>query len=226
MTTVPEDRIRVLLIEDHTVVRAGLRMLIESWPRVVVVGEAADRAGALMLAAEQQPHIILLDLNLGAENGLDFLPQLLDAAPAAHVLVLTGMDDAEQHQRAVRLGALGVVRKDQAASVLLKAIERVHAGEAWLDRTMVARVLTDLARPPEPPPHPEAAAIASLTDRECQVIQLICEGLQNKLIADRLAISETTVRHHLTSIFSKLGLSSRLELVIYAYQHDLARPAR
>jgi DNA-binding NarL/FixJ family response regulator len=126
----------------------------------------------------------------------------------------------------VRLGALGVVRKDQAASVLLKAIERVHAGEAWLDRTMVARVLSDLARPAEPPSNPEAAAIASLTDRECQVIQLICEGLQNKLIADRLAISEATVRHHLTSIFSKLRLNSRLELVIYAYQHDLARPPR
>jgi DNA-binding NarL/FixJ family response regulator len=221
-----EDSIRVLLVEDHAVVRAGLRMLIESWPRVVVVGEAGDRADALRLVAEQQPNIILLDLDLGADSGLDFLPQLLDRAPAAHVLLLTGVDDPEQHQRAVRLGALGVVRKDQAASVLLKAIERVHAGEAWLDRTMVARVLSDLARPPEPAPNPEAARIASLTDRECQVIQLICEGLPNKGIADRLAISEATVRHHLTAIFSKLGLTSRLELVIYAYQHDLAKPPR
>ena len=221
-----EDLIRVLLVEDHVVVRAGLRMLLESWPRLMVVGEAGDRDAALRLAAEQQPHIILLDLDLGADNGLDFLPQLLDRAPAAHVLLLTGVDDPEQHQRAVRLGALGVVRKDQAASVLLKAIERVHAGEAWLDRTMVARVLSDLARPAEPPSNPEAAAIATLTDRDCQVIQLICEGLQNKLIADRLAISEATVRHHLTSIFSKLRLNSRLELVIYAYQHDLARPPR
>ena len=221
-----EDPIRVLLVEDHVVVRAGLRMLIESWPRVVVVGEAGDRDGALLLAAEQQPHIILLDLDLGGESGLDFLPQLLDRAPGTHVLLLTGVDDPAQYQHAVRLGALGVVRKDQAASVLLKAIERVHAGEAWLDRTLVARVLSDLARPVEPPPNPEAAAIASLTDRECQVIQLICEGLQNKLIADRLAISEATVRHHLTSIFSKLRLSSRLELVIYAYQHDLATPPR
>jgi len=221
-----EDPIRVLLVEDHAVVRAGLRMLIESWPRVVVVGEAGDRDGALLLTAEQQPHIILLDLDLGGESGLDFLPQLLDQAPGTHVLLLTGVDDPAQYQRAVRLGALGVVRKDQAASVLLKAIERVHAGEAWLDRALVARVLSDLARPAEPPPNPEAAAIASLTDRECQVIQLICEGLQNKLIADRLAISEATVRHHLTSIFSKLRLSSRLELVIYAYQHDLARPPR
>jgi DNA-binding NarL/FixJ family response regulator len=221
-----EDSIRVLLVEDHAVVRAGLRMLIESWPRVVVVGEAGDRADALRLVAEQQPNIILLDLDLGADSGLDFLPQLLDRAPAAHVLLLTGVDDPEQHHRAVRLGALGVVRKDQAASVLLKAIERVHAGEAWLDRTMVARVLSDLARPPEPAPNPEAARIASLTDRECQVIQLICEGLPNKGIADRLAISEATVRHHLTAIFSKLGLTSRLELVIYAYQHDLAKPPR
>ena len=221
-----EDLIRVLLVEDHVVVRAGLRMLLESWPRLMVVGEAGDRDAALRLAAEQQPHIILLDLDLGADNGLDFLPQLLDRAPAAHVLLLTGVDDPEQHQRAVRLGALGVVRKDQAASVLLKAIERVHAGEAWLDRTMVARVLSDLARPAEPPSNPEAAAIATLTDRECQVIQLICEGLPNKGISDRLAISEATVRHHLTAIFSKLGLSSRLELVIYAYQHDLAKPPR
>jgi DNA-binding NarL/FixJ family response regulator len=189
---------------------------------LVVVGEATKCAEAVALAAREQPDIILLDLDLRGESSLDFFPELFAAAPSTRIIILTGVCDPELHQRVVRLGALGVVLKEQAGELLLKAIEKVHAGEAWLDRTMIAAVLTTLVRPqPAAPIDPEAAKIAALTPRECDIIALIGEGFKNRQIAKQLAISEVTVNHHLTSIFNKLGVPSRLELVVYAYRHGL-----
>ena len=227
MPTPQANPIRVLLVDDHAVVRAGLRMLIESRPGLKVIGEAANGSAALEMAARERPEIILLDLDLGSDNGLDLLPELLSTAPSTRVILLTGVRDPEIHYRAVRLGAMGVVLKEQAADVLVTAIEKVHAGEAWLDPSLTARVLSGMSgtrRAEET--NPEAAKIAALTERERDVIGLICEGLPNKQIGQRLHISETTVRHHLTSIFDKLGVESRLELVIYAYRHGLAKPQR
>jgi two-component system, NarL family, nitrate/nitrite response regulator NarL len=216
-------QIRILLVDDHAVVRAGLRMLLESQPGLTVSGEAATRAEALEHAAATSPDIILLDLDLGTDSGLDLLPALRTAAPDARVILLTGLRDTEQHRRAVRLGAMGLVRKEQAFGVLLTAIAKVAAGEAWLDPAMVASVLTELAHAVGQP-DPEAIKLARLTNREREVIALICEGLPNKQIGQRMAISEATVRHHLTSIFDKLGVTSRLELVIYAYRWELNSP--
>ncbi|MCZ7572249.1 MAG: response regulator transcription factor [Ardenticatenaceae bacterium] len=214
--------IRVLIVDDHAVVRAGLRMLIENQTGLTVVGEAGTGAEAVAAAARQQPNIILLDLALGAESGLDVLPELLVEAPEARVIVLTGLRETEVQHRAVRLGATGLVLKEQAAEDLLKAIRKVHAGEVWLDRAMTASVLTEMARARSiRHTDPEAAKIATLTEREREVIALLGEGLKNRQIARRLSISETTVRHHLTSIFSKLEVSDRLELLIYAFRHEL-----
>lgn len=221
------NHIRVLLIDDHAVVRMGLRMLLESQPGFIISGEAANRAEALAQATATPPDIILLDLDLGGDNGIDMMPALRTIAPDARVILLTGLRDAEQHRRAVRMGATGLVLKDQAFAVLLTAITKVAAGEAWLDPTMVASVLTEMARARAiGQPDPEAAKLALLTARERAVIALIGEGLPNKQISLRMSISETTVRHHLTSIFDKLGVTSRLELVIYAYRHGLAEPSR
>jgi DNA-binding NarL/FixJ family response regulator len=221
----PSPRIRVLIIDDHTVVRTGLHMLIETNQTMQVVGEAANSTEALEIVRRERPHIIVLDLMLRQESGLDLLPLLRETAPDARVILLTGSYDNELHEQSVRLGAMGVVLKDQASDVLLRAIERVYAGEAWLDPTLTARVLHQIARGKASPPiNPEAVRIASLTEREHQVIRLICEGLPNKQIGERMHISETTVRHHLTSIFDKLGLANRLELVIYAYRHQLIAP--
>ena len=226
MATVQTNLIRVLLVDDHAVVRAGLRMLIESRLGLVVVGEAANGGDALAIAAREQPNIILLDLDLGAGNGLDVLPGLLSATQA-RVILLTGARDPDLHHQAVRLGAMGVVLKDQAAEILVEAIEKVHAGQAWLDPALMARVLSGMSATQRPAKiDPETAKIATLTERERGVIALICEGLQNKQIGQRLHISETTVRHHLTSIFDKLGVENRLELVIYAYRNNLAKPQR
>ena len=221
--TTPIQIIRVLLIEDHAVVRAGLRLLIESKPDLMVVGEAANNADALALAAREQPDVILLDLDLGAENGIDLLPGLRTVAGQARVLVLTGMRDVQGHRLAIRRGARGLVHKEQAPEVLLKAIVKVHAGEVWLDRAMLTSVLDEIAVGETRPANSEAARIVTLTEREHEVIALVGEGLKNKQVGERLFISETTVTHHLSSVFSKLEVSDRLELIIYAFRHGLAK---
>ena len=219
-------QIRVLLVEDHAVIRMGLRLLIESRPGLVVVGEAADCAGALEIAVRERPDIVLLDLDLGAERGLDLLPALVTSPTNARVLILTGVRQAEEHRQAIRHGAMGLVLKEQAPEVLLKAIEKVHAGEVWLDRAMLANVLSELVLGKAMPANAEATRIATLTDREREVIALVGEGLKNKQIGDRLSITETTVRHHLTSIFDKLGVESRLEMVIFAHRHGIGKRPR
>ena len=222
MSTVPPP-IRVLIVDDHVIVRAGLRMLLESQPDLLVVGEAGTCADALTLTTREQPDIILLDLDLSGEMALASIPALLAAAPQARILILTGVRDLELHRQAVRLGALGLVLKDKATEVLLQAIAKVQAGEVWLEGTMIASVLGEITRARRAPVvDREGAKIATLTDREREVITLVGEGLRNKQIADRLAISETTVRHHLTAIFAKLEVTDRLELVIHAYRHGLA----
>jgi DNA-binding NarL/FixJ family response regulator len=225
MTTAVQP-IRILLIDDHVVMRMGLRMLLESQPEFTVVGEATNRSEALAIAAREQPDIVLLDLDLDGSSGLDLLPELQEVAGKARVILLTGVPASDEYVRAARMGVMGVVRKEQAAQVLMRAIEKVHAGETWLDRALVARVLSSLAetRPgTQKETNPDAARIARLTPRERQVVALICDGLYNQAIAARLSISEATVSHHLTSIYAKLGLANRFDLVVYAHRHGLTR---
>jgi DNA-binding NarL/FixJ family response regulator len=219
------ETVRVLLVDDHALVRAGLRILIESQPRMQVVGEASDEASALQLADSTRPRVILLDLDLGRETGTDLIPRLLATCPGVRILVLTGVRDADEHRRAVRLGAVGLVQKEMATEVLLKAIEKVSAGDVWLHGSLTANVPTGLSSGRMSARDPEAERIATLTPRERDVVSLIAEGLSNKRIASRLGITDTTVRHHLTSIFGKLGVSDRLELLVYAYRNRLTPPA-
>lgn len=219
--------IRILLVDDHAIVRDGLRMLIESQAGLKVVGEASNRKETLQLAAAASPDLILLDLDLGDENALTFLSELREIAKNARVLVLTGLKDSDAHRQAIRLGAMGVVLKEHAVEVLIKAIEKVHAGEIWVDRSTMGSLLQEMTRPNSDDPDPEEAKVASLTERERQVITLIAEGLKNKQIAERLFLSETTITHHLSSIFAKLEVSDRLELLIYSFRHNLVRiPAK
>jgi two-component system nitrate/nitrite response regulator NarL len=219
--------IRILLVDDHAVVRAGLRMIIQSREGMTIVGEAGKRDDALALAASEHPDIILLDLDLGGDSGMTLIADLIAAAGEARIIILTGLRDPEAHRQAVLLGAMGIVKKEKAAEVLISAIERVHAGEAWLDPSLMAGVLTEMTRSSRGrKTDAEADKIAALTNREREVIALVGEGIKSKEIAGRLFISETTVRHHLTSIFDKLGVADRVELLIYAYRHGLASPPR
>jgi DNA-binding NarL/FixJ family response regulator len=203
--------------------RLGLRLLIEN-RGLKVVGEASGRADALEIAEREQPDIILLDLTLPGTDGIDLIPELLAVAKGSRILVLTGVLEPEVHKRAMHLGAMGVVLKEKAPEVLIKAIQKVHEGEIWLDRAMVANVFCATSRFRDVRKHdPEAVKIATLTGREREVIALVGEGLRNKQIADRLFISEGTVRNHLTTIFSKLEVSDRFELLIYSFRHSLAK---
>ena len=213
--------IKVLIVDDHAVVRAGLRMLIDQDPDMEVTGLAGNRSEALAAATSEQPNIIILDIVLGDDDGLSFLPELRAVAGNARVLVLTGLRSPESQRRAMRAGAMGIVLKEHAAEVLIKAIKKVHQGEVWLDRLAMGSVLQEISENKQP--EPDREKIASLTEREREVIGLVGEGLKNKQIASRLFISETTVTHHLSSVFSKLEVSDRLELIIYAFRHGLAK---
>lgn len=217
MQGVESPHIRIVLVDADPIVRAGLRMLIGNGHGFAVVGEAGGKDEAVTVIAREQPDIILLDLDLEGRNGLEFFTELASAAKGARILVLTAVNDPEVHRSAVLLGSAGVVLKRHASEALLRAIERVSQGEVWLDQAMIAGLLSAVNKAEDV----DAVRIATLTKREREIIMLIGEGLRNKKIADRLFISETTVRHHLTSIFSKLGVSSRLDLVVYAYRRGL-----
>jgi len=218
----PKPIIHVMMVDDHTVVRSGLRMLIESHPRMKVVGEAGKGSDALALAAREQPDVILLDLVLGEETGTDLIPGLLGASEESRILVLTALHDEEEHRRAVRLGAMGVLNKEASTELMIKAIEKVYEGEFWLDRFMTASLLAEMRRPAESKKQePTEDKTARLTAREREVISLVGKGLKNKQIAERLSISESTVRHHLTSVFNKLEVCDRLELLVFAYENGM-----
>lgn len=213
-----------MLVDDHRVIREGLRMLLSMSPGFEVVGDAGNSADALALVEREQPNIIVLDLDLGGESGLELIPKLLATAEQARILVLTGLRDPEKHREAMMLGVMGVVQKEKAAEILLKAIQKVHAGGIWYDdQSQLGSVLADMRRTSESKKKDyESEKIATLTHREREVITHICKGLSNKDIADKLCISETTVRHHLTSVFEKLEIKGRLTLLIYAFEHNLA----
>lgn len=213
--------IRIMIVDDHVVIRSGLRMLIEHDQRMQVVAMAGNKTEALERAASERPDVIILDLLLGDEDGLSFLPELCQESPNSRVLVLTGVQNPDAHRRAIRRGAMGIVLKEHAADQLLKAIKKVNDGEVWIERSMMGSMIQEFNKPALV--DPEVTKIESLTDREREVIALIGEGLKNKQVGERLFISETTVTHHLSSVFSKLEVSDRLELIIYAFRHGLAK---
>jgi DNA-binding NarL/FixJ family response regulator len=213
--------ISIMIVDDHVVIRSGLRMLIEHDQRMQVVAQAGNRTEALERAESERPDVIILDLVLGDEDGLSFLPELCQTSPESRVLVLTGVQNADAHRRAIRRGAMGIVLKEHAADQLLKAIMKVYEGEVWIERTMMGSMIQEFNKPALP--DPEVTKIETLTDREREVIALVGEGLKNKQVGERLFISETTVTHHLSSVFSKLEVSDRLELIIYAFRHGLAK---
>jgi two-component system nitrate/nitrite response regulator NarL len=214
--------IRVVHIDDQMLFRAGIHSLLDCGRGIKVVGDTGNRSEALAIVQGEQPDVILLDLSFQGDSGLDLIPQIMNQAERARILILTALREPDLHRRAIRLGAKGIISKDSSVEVLAKAIEKVHAGEVWLDRTTTAAVLDDLFRKNESrKPGSEEAKIESLTEREREVIGVVGEGMKNRQIGERLFISDVTVRHHLTSIYSKLNVTDRLELIIYAYRHGL-----
>ena len=215
--------IRVFVIEDHAIVRAGIRMLVEQDERIDVVAEAASATEALAYAGKVSIDVILLDICLRSENGLELISQLLHDFEPARILILTAVEDVEAHLFAVVEGSSGVVLKEQAPEILVKAIEAVSRGEPWIGQAISVAALNRLNRvkTEKERPDPEATKIASLTPREREVVTAVAQGLSGPLIGKELNIAEATVRHHITSILSKLEVSSKLELAVYAIHHGL-----
>lgn len=220
----PTEPIGIVIIDRDKLVREGLRRLMLDRPSLKIVGEAENRNEALSLVKDTQSDVILLDLDLGAENGLDLLSTLLLLPLRSRIIVVTNVTDSDKHRKAMVLGAMGVVLKRSGSEVLFKAIEKVHAGEIWYDRSKMGGVFRDILQSANGRnANPTAAKIETLTPREHEVISLVSLGLKNRDIGERLFISETTVRHHLTSVFEKLEVSNRLELIIFAFGEGLAK---
>jgi len=217
---VAEHPIRVLLVDDHKSVLWGLSKLIESArPQIELADTATCHRGALAAMKQHRPDVVLLDLDLGEENGLDLIGQLCgDAA----VIVLTGIRDPETRERALMAGARGVIHKTEPAEVILKAIALVYGGEAWLDRGTMGTLLRKMSAN-QRAAELEASARPALTAAERRVVGGVLrqKGAPNKVIAAALNISEHTLRNHLASIYSKLGIHRRLDMVLYAVEHKL-----
>jgi len=217
--------IRVFLIDDHRSILWGLERLIESGkPGMEVVGSATNCAEALKLIDETLPNVILLDIDLGGEDGVREIPKLI-ARSRAKILVLTGLRDESIHDEAVLAGASGVVEKEASAETILTAIEKVHEGQLWLNRIATGRIFVEFSREnAAQASSPERGKIAALTDREREIVSVAAShaGANAKAIAEMLHISEHTLRNHLTSIYDKLDVANRLELFAYAHEHNLA----
>jgi two-component system nitrate/nitrite response regulator NarL len=221
MQAVETKPINIFLVDDHQTILWGLERLIETaTPCMAVVGKATSSAELFAQLIGTNPDVILLDLDLNGENGLDCLHDLAQQT-AARVLVLTSTSDPNVHQQAIMQGARGVVHKQGPADILLRAIEKVHSGEIWLDRTSLGRVVAALSRGQKS--DPEAIKIATLTAKELQIIAMITKekGARNKVIAEKLHMSEHTLRNNLTTIYSKLEVTGRLELYLYVTSHRL-----
>ncbi|MBI4206841.1 MAG: response regulator transcription factor [Betaproteobacteria bacterium] len=221
--------IQVFLIDDHRSILWGLERLIESgMPAMKVVGSATNHTEALKLLDHAAPDVIVLDLDLGKENGLDAIPKLIAAGSKAKVLVLTGLRDKSVHDKAVLAGARGVVEKEASAQTILTAIAKVHEGQLWLDRTAAGRIFVEFSRRGAAQAlDPEQQKISALTEREREIIAGIATnaGANARTIAESLHISEHTLRNHLTSIYDKLDVANRLELFAYAHKHGLTGPS-
>jgi two-component system nitrate/nitrite response regulator NarL len=217
--------IRIVILDNHALVRAGLRSLIDEQATMKVVGEAGNLDDGLATISSNHPDIVLFELNLTDQLSPDIITQILLACGTTHPIIVTGINNPVIIQQLVENGAMGVVFKSQSADTLIKAIEKVHNGEVWLERSMIANVLSRLSRPNVPVKNnSEVENIDELSDREKEIVRLIGKGYKNKRISSQLCISETTVRHHLTSIYNKLGVTDRLELLVYAHRFGLVKP--
>lgn len=208
----------LFVIDDHPLLREGIRMLVDGSGDVRVVGSAAAASAAIEPLGQLSPDVVLLDLDLGEEDGLEWLPRIAEAAPQARVLILTALRDRARDEEALQAGARGLVLKDAPPDVLLQAIRSVAVGALWFDPRVLAGTKAS-SRGEDA----ASRALAQLTPREREIVVLVGEGLRNDDVAKRLGISEKTVRNHLTTVFDKLGVSGRLELVVYAFQHGIVR---
>ncbi len=212
------EKIRILLADDHTLVRSGLRALLETEPSLSVIGEAEDGRAAVTLACQLKPDIVLMDIAMPLLNGLEATRQLRQQCPDVRVLVLSMYDNEEYIRQALEAGAMGYLLKDATTSELIGAIHSVYRGEAVLSPAITRLVIEDYLRWGGMRPQEE---VDSLSPREREILQLIAEGYTNKQIAEILSISIKTVQAHRNNLMQKLDLHDRGELIKYAIQKKI-----
>jgi NarL family two-component system response regulator LiaR len=211
------EEIRILIADDHAVVREGLRALIDTEPGMELVGEAADGVEAVRLACALEPDVILLDLVMPRKSGIEAIREIKEEKPATRILVLTSFAEDDKVFPAIKAGAQGYLLKDASPRELLHAIRDIHRGEPSMHPTVARKLMLELQRSSELPLTEEP-----LTEREAEVLGLVARGLTNQEIANRLFVSERTVRTHVSNILSKLHLANRTQAALYALREGLA----
>jgi NarL family two-component system response regulator LiaR len=211
------ETMRILIADDHAVVREGLRALIDTEPGMALVGEAADGVEAVRQARSLQPDVILMDLVMPRKSGIEAIGEIKRENPGVRILVLTSFAEDDKVFPAIKAGALGYLLKDSSAQELLKAIRDVHRGEPCMHPTIAQKLMRELQRSSDLPPTEEP-----LTEREAEVLSLVARGLSNQEIGERLFISERTVRTHVSNILDKLHLANRTQATLYALREGLA----
>jgi len=214
-----DNEIRVMIADDHAIVREGLRSLLSTEPGMTLVGEAADGEAAVRLFHSLKPDVALLDLMMPRKDGIRAIREIKETHPDARILVLTSFAEDDQVFPAIKAGALGYLLKDSSPLELLQAIREVYAGDSFLDPVIARKVIQELNRPAALPPTPDP-----LSEREVEVLRLVAEGLSNQEIADRLVISERTARNHVGNILSKLQLANRTQAALFAVRKGLHNP--
>jgi NarL family two-component system response regulator LiaR len=214
MTSEP---IRVLIADDHAIVRKGLCALLATESGIEVVGEARDGVEAVTLAEDLAPHVVLMDLVMPRMDGLEATRRITDSQPTVRILVLTSFGSDDMVFPAIKSGAAGYILKDSGPQELIQAIEQVHRGESSLHPAIARKLLRELASPSS-----RDAVADTLTDREVEVLRLVAAGHTNREIAEGLGISEATVRTHVSHILRKLGLDTRTQAALYALREGLA----
>jgi NarL family two-component system response regulator LiaR len=209
--------IRVVIADDHTIVRKGIRAVLRNVPEIEVVGEAADGWEAIAEVEKSQPDVVLMDLMMPRLDGIEAIRRISRDHPEVRILVLTSFAGEDKIFPAIKAGALGYHLKDSSPEELAMGIRQVHHGESSLHPVIARKVLQELSGPMERPPTPDP-----LTPREVEVLQMVAQGLSNQQIAERLVISETTVRTHVSNILGKLHLASRTQAALYALREGLA----
>ena len=211
-------KVRIMLVDDHEVVRLGLRSLLDRHPTFQVIAEAASEDEAVKTAVEHTPDVILMDVRLNGGNGVDACARIVKKLPQVKVLMVTSYAEDETLFAAIRAGAVGYVLKQVNSNDLIRAIENAARGEGALDPSLTQRVFNEVRQSIH---RQEASAFDVLTDQEMQVLSLISAGNTNRQIAQTLYLSEGTVRNYVSSVLSKLGVSNRAEAAAYAIQHHL-----